>query len=170
MVRGLRGQFDPHDRLCLSRAFDLAGRGRPRATVTIVALDTQPPFEGVQITGLLTDDAAFAMRLRALCFNQTGGDSAVFDATPRGLMADEDALRTVLETSIARHEAELRERFSRKADTPAAPLGLVWRGAFKGGEEETPRGPLSGIEPPVLRGGNTLMARLAEAEHSMTGR
>ncbi len=155
----------PTIELCLSGAFDLAGRDRPRATVTIVSLDTQPPFEGVQITGLLTDDAAFAMRLRALCFNQTGGDSAVFDATPRGLMADEDALRTVLETSIARHETELRERFSRKADTPAtAPLSLVWRRVFKGGEDETPRDPHSGIEPPVLRGGNSLMARLAEAE------
>lgn len=158
----------PTVELCMGGLFQLARRGPPAATFSIVSLDAEPVFEGAQLTAVLTNDAEFARRLRLLCLGDASADGSILDAAPRGLAEDETALRAVLESAIARDETEWAAAQSAPAKTgPGRGISLAWKRIFQadspGPAESVPPKPDPGPIPPP-RGKNSWLTRLADVE------
>jgi len=146
----------PTVELCLGGLFPLARRGSSAATFTIVSLDDEPAFEGVQLTALLTNDAELAQRVRDLCLAGPQGEDCIIDARPRGLVDDEAALLTLVDRAIARDERE-------HVPVPKRGVSLVWKRVFQSGSSEPSPTP-DPVRVPAPRGKNPWLARLAEIE------
>ncbi len=122
----------PTIELCLGSLGALAGRGPSPATFTIVDLNAEGAFEGVQLTALLTDDSAMAERVRALCLPGPEDRDYVLDAAPRGLDHDEPLLARVVERAISQFETG-GARMGGEGSLAAidrSPFGLAWNRRF----------------------------------------